>query len=135
MIFIAPRKLFIAPVVFICYNRNNDTLYKGKITNGKKRSDIRIFTEFEKSRIFIGKSSDDIFIEGYLGICKQSKIYKDNNYENIILELNKIIYYFDKTKDTNVKIIPYILFNKEFRYKIKVYMSNAIDDDFYLKTN
>ena len=32
----------------ICFNKNNDTFYKGKIINGKKNDENCFFTEFNK---------------------------------------------------------------------------------------
>ena len=119
----------------ICYNKINDTFYKGKIINGIKNDDFCSYTEFNKGRIFIGKSLNDIFIRGYLGICQQSKSKEnDTNNDCNILELNKIIY-FDKSKKENMQIIPYTLFKEEFYYKIQDYIGNLIQTNYNLKAH
>ena len=116
----------------ICFNKNNDTFYKGKIINGKKNDENCFFTEFNKSRIFFGKIENDIFIKGYLGICEQSKLNGNDINDSNILELNKIIF-FDRSNNTNIKVIPYTLFKQEFYCKIQDYLSNAIQNNFNTK--
>ena len=117
----------------ICYNKNKESLYKGKIINGKKNDDFCHFMEFGKERIFIGKALDGIFTKGYLGICENSK--SENHQENNnIIELNEIIF-FDKSDINDVKIIRYNLFEKEFYYNIKDFMSNVIQTSYNMKTH
>ena len=117
----------------IIYNKKNDVLYKGKIINGKKNDDFCTYIELGKGRIFLGKSLDDVFLKGYLGICENSKLNGNDCDDSNIMELNKIIY-FDKSDLSNIKIIPNTLFNQEFYYKIQDFMSNIVQTDYNLKT-
>ena len=119
----------------ICYNKNKDTFYKGKIINGIKNDDFCSFTEFNNGRIFIGQALNDIFIRGYLGICQQSKSNDiDTKKDFNILELNKIIF-FDKLQKENIRIIPYTLFKEEFYGKIQDYIGNLIQTNYNLKAH
>ena len=116
----------------ICYNKNKETIYKGKIINGKKNDDFCNFIELEKGRIFIGKALDGIFIKGYLGICEDSINEKTSN-DNNIIELNEIVF-FDKSDINDIKIIRHNSFDREFYYKIKDFMSNVIQNNYNMKT-
>ena len=119
----------------ICYNIIDNSFYKGKMINGIKNDDFCSYTEFSKGRIFIGKSLNDIFVRGYLGICIQSKSNEnDINNDCNILELNKIIF-FDKTNKENMQIIPYTLFKEEFYFKIQDYIGNLIQTNYNLKAH
>ena len=120
----------------ICFSQENNTCYRGKIKNGKKYGNLCTFIEFEKDRIFIGETIDDIFIKGYLGICEISKVNNNNinndNDSNSVMELNRI-FYFDKYDLNNIIIINNSQLNQEVYYKIQDLMANIYQTNYDMK--
>ena len=119
----------------ICYNKNKEILYKGKIINGKKNDDFCTFIELDKGRIYIGRALKDILIQGYLGVCENSKINEINDNDSNILELNKIIYFDKSNSNKDIQITPSTSFTQDFYYKIQDYMSKVIQINYNLKTH
>lgn len=60
----------------IYYNNETTVFYNGKFLEGKKNDELCSYLDFKNNHIFIGDVKNDIFLKGYLAICK---INKNNN--------------------------------------------------------
>ena len=117
----------------ILYNNNTTVFYNGKFKDGKKNDKLCSYFDVKNNHIFIGEVKEDMFIKGYLSICKITEIKKDNEVQTDI-SIEKIIY-FDKTDPNETKYKYFYEFDIEFNDKIQTIFFNVYQEYFNLKSN
>ena len=110
----------------ILYNNNTTVFYNGKFKNGKKNDKLCSYFDFKNNHIFIGEVKEDIFIKGYLSICKITEVNEDNDVQTII-SFDKVIY-FDKTNPNETKYKYFYEFDADFSGKIQNIFFNVFQE-------
>ena len=96
----------------ILYNNNTTVFYNGKFKYGKKNDKLCSYFDVKNNHIFIGEVKEDMFIKGYLSICKITEIKKENE-DQTDISIEKIIY-FDKTDPNETKYKYFYEFDTDF---------------------
>ena len=115
----------------IYYNNKTTVFYNGKFLDGKKNDKLCSYFDYNNNHIFIGEVKDDVFIKGYLAICKMT----ENKYENEIqtnMSIEKVIY-FDKTDSNKPRYEFFYNFDSDFLDKIENIFFNIFGGYFDLK--
>ena len=115
----------------IYYNNKTSVFYNGKFIDGKKNDKLCSYFDYNNNHLFLGEVKDDVFIKGYLAICKISEEKKENeNQTNLSLE--KVIY-FDKSDPNKVRYEYYYYFDLDFYDKLQEIFFNILGGYFDLK--
>ena len=115
----------------IYYNNKNTVFYNGTFIDGKKNDKLCSYFDYNNNHIFIGEVKDDIFLKGYLAICKITEEKNaDESQTNISIE--KVIY-FDKTDPNKTKYELFYFFDMEFYDKIQNIILNVFGGFYDLK--
>ena len=117
----------------IYYNAQKLLFYHGKFKNGKKNDKLCSYFDVKNNHIFIGEIKDDIFIKGYLSICKITEDKEENEVQTDI-SIDKIIY-LDKTNPNETKYKYFYQFVPEFYDKIQNIFFNVFQEYFNIKNN
>ena len=117
----------------IYYNNDTTVFYNGKFKNGKKNDKLCSYFDVKNNHIFIGEIKDDIFIKGYLSICKITEDKEENEVQTGI-SIDKIIY-LDKTNPNETKYKYFYQFVPEFYDKIQNIFFNVFQEYFNIKNN
>ena len=115
----------------IYYNNKTTFFYNGKFKNGKKNDKLCSYFDFNNNHIFIGEVKDDIFIRGYLSICKITE-EKNEKESQTNISIEKVIY-FDKTDSNKTKYEYFYNFESEFYENIQSIFLNVFEEYFDLK--
>ena len=115
----------------IYYNDKSTVFYNGKFKDGKKNDKLCSYFDYNNNHIFIGEVKDDIFIKGYLSICK---INEEKNNEEIQtnITIEKVIY-FDKTNPDKPEYECFYTFDVDFYDSIQNIFLNIFGGYFDLK--
>ena len=123
----------------IYYNNETTVFYNGKFLEGKKNDELCSYLDFKNNHIFIGEVKNDIFLKGYLAICKINKNNNEKEFQTN-LTIEKVIY-FDKTDTNKTRYEIFYNFNKYFYDKIQdiffnvfggYFDLNILHDNYYL---
>jgi hypothetical protein len=116
----------------IYYNNKTTVFYNGKILEGKKNDELCSYFDFKNNHIFIGEVKNNIFVKGYLAICKITENNKEKEEAQTNISIEKVIY-FDKTNTNNARYEYFYNFNKYFYDKIQDIFFNVFGGYFDLK--
>ena len=117
----------------ILYNNKTTVFYNGKFKDGKKNDKLCSYFDVKNNHIFIGEAKEDMFIKGYLSICKITEIKKENE-DQTDISIEKIIY-FDKTDPNETKYKYFYEFDTDFNDEMQTIFFNVYKEFFNLKSN